>query len=235
MDLLLGHGEYLIISSCLKQPYNYLSLVSLFKQIVKYEADFLHMNLLDVKPEQANYNLIWEGVGEFTKGNFDYDELSKYVLSSVDILFKGKIPSRLQVQFCDELSYEVSLIFNYTDLIEEAVPNKANENCEFVEKLGLDLFYSLHPLYGLIAVEQSICGIKSIQEGECFFPSNRVFYSNMFIKQEPELFEGIYKNYSFTKILEGKGVYLRKTEISDFTLVELDADFEKFSCLTKWL
>ena len=220
----LGSGEYLIISTCLKSPYNYKNIYSFLSELGRDKIKFKEACFLEILPHEANYDLIWNGeVNELNMEVFSKDKLENHFLSSVGIVFYENILARLQVSFLDETSYEVSLVFNYTQLIsEELLKENRINNATLVENVALIMFEKLTPVYGMIGVEKSVGSINSILSDEESLPVDKAFYSQPFINLELGIYEELICNSNFIKVLEGIGVYFRKEQIDDFNTFKLD-------------
>lgn len=220
--MFLGVGEYIIISSCVKGHYNNKGLIFYISCLSKYGADIKEANLLKVLPAKVRYDLIWnDEVDSLTVSSLSEEDLKNYTMSSCDIMFNGRIPARLQVNFLDDMSYEVSLLFNYSALIDEEVsPDKTKTNAELVETLGIDLFREIKPIYGMISVERSVCGMNEISSDECLLPSDKAFYSQVIVDCAKDVIEPILQKSKYVKIIENVGIFFRKTEVDDFKLLE---------------
>jgi hypothetical protein len=229
----IGQGEYLIISSCIKSPYDSSKINWLIQEIESINATFGNMNLLKINPKKVNYNLVWEGVEDFTT-SFSLDLLDQFVLSTLELRFNNGIPARLQVMFLDELSYDVSLIFNYTQLIDEETDiHSRTKRLEFIEKIVLVCFEQLLPLYGTYGVERSVEGIESLIENAQGLPYDKVFYNKQLINKSITLLELI-DNANYSKE-NSVGVYFRNSNLDDFQLVESDELRMKLNELLKAL
>lgn len=216
----IGHGEYLIISSCIKSPYDSSKINGLIQEIKDVGAAFGHVNLLNISPEKVDYNLVWEGIEDFSS-SFSMDLLNQFVLSTLELSFNNGIPARLQIMFLDELSYEVSLIFNYSKLIDEEHDIQVRtKHLEFIENFALNCFEKLLPLYGTYGVERGVEGIESLIENAPGLPCDKVFYNNKFINQSILLLELI--NGAIHSKENSVGVYFRNSDMDDFQFVESD-------------
>lgn len=216
--MLIGNGEYLIISSCLKNPYDCNKIVGLIEEFRRIGATFGQANLLKINPEKVDYNIVWEGIEDFS-AHLSIGLLHQYVLSTLELKFNNGIPARLQVMFVDELSYEVSLIFNYTQLIdEERETNLRTTRLGFIESIALVVFEILVPLYGTFGVERSIEGIESIIQNNLGLPSDKVFYNKKIISKFND-FKNLVKNVKYSQE-NNAGVYFRNSCLDDFQLVE---------------
>jgi len=216
----IGNGEYLIISSCIKSPYDSSKINELIQEIKAMDATFGHVNLLNINPKKVNYNLVWEGIDDIST-SFSKDLLNQFVLSTLELRFNNDIPARLQVMFLDDLSYEVSLIFNYSQLIEEEHDiHVRTKRLEFIEKIALVCFEKLLPLYGTYGVERGVDGIVCLIENALGLPCDKVFYNKKLINKSIHLLELINgANYSKENSV---GVYFRNSDLDDFQLVESD-------------
>lgn len=227
----LGNGEYLIISSCIKSPYDSSKINGLIQEIKAMDATFGVVNLLNINPKKVDYNLVWEGIDDFST-SFSMDFLNQYVLSTLELRFNNGIPARLQVMFLDELSYEVSLIFNYTQLIDEENDNHVRTmRLEFIEKVALFCFEKLNPLYGTYGVERGVEAIESLIENAPGLPCDKVFYNKKLINKSITLLELI-NGSKFSKEYS-EGVYFRNSDLDDFQLVENDEQRMKLNELLK--
>ncbi|MCA1321966.1 hypothetical protein LC085_18895 [Bacillus tianshenii] len=214
----IGNGEYLIISTCIKGPYQSSNIIRLIQEIKAMDATIGCLNVLNVNPKMVNYNLVWEGIEGFSTP-FSNDLLNQFVLSSLEISFNNDIPARLQVMFLDELSYEVSLIFNYSQLFEEKNNiQERREYLEFIEKIAIVCFDILHPLYGTYGVERSVEGLRYLIDNAPGLPCDKVFYNKILINKSVTLL-GLINNANYS-IENGVGVYFRNTELDNFQLVE---------------
>ena len=117
----LGDGEYLIVSMCLRTPYDFKKIDSLMKEIFfNHKIDRIEATYFDILPQEANYYKIWSG--EFKECDlklFSINMLEDKFLSLLDLEFDNKIVARLQIEFLDDTWYEISMIFNFTKLIDE--------------------------------------------------------------------------------------------------------------------
>ncbi|MEZ2658779.1 hypothetical protein ACBP89_11915, partial [Aneurinibacillus aneurinilyticus] len=166
------------------------------------------------------YNLVWEGIEDFST-SFSMDLLNQFVLSTLELRFNSGTPARLQVMFLDELSYEVSLIFNYTQLIDEEHDIRIRTTrLEFIERVALVCFEKLLPLYGTYGVERSVEGIESLIENAPGLPCDKVFYNKKLINKSSTVLELI-NGAKYSKE-NGVGVYFRNSGLDDFQLVESD-------------
>jgi hypothetical protein len=232
----LGSGEYLIVSSCLRVPYNKNNLKSLISRLDTFDAKFGSATFLKVSPEKINFNLVWKGINELSMDSFSLNDLEGHFLSSLDIRFMEYIDGRLQVGFLDDNSYEISLIFNYTKLFEEEDDSeKILNTSKFVEEVGLVFFEEITPLYGSIGIERSVCGIKDIKKGECLFPTDKAYYSYYLYNKGLHLFESIIKSSSFFCEINNAGLYFRKTEVHDFRLLETEEEYVALSNLKEYV
>lgn len=227
----LGNGEYLIISSCIKGPYDSSKINGLIEEIKAMDATLGVVNLLNIHPKKVNYHLVWEGIDDFST-SFSMDLLNQCVLSTLELRFNNGIPARLQVMFLDELSYEVSLIFNYTQLIDEENDNHVRTmRLEFIEKIALVCFEKLNPLYGTYGVERGVEAIGSLIKNAPGLPCDKVFYNKSLINKSITLSEMISVAKFSKKCSEG--VYFRNSDLDDFQLVENDEQRMKLNELLK--
>jgi|GEM_PF-1811995 len=227
----LGNGEYLIISSCIKAPYDSSKINGLIEEIKAMHAIFGVVNLLNIHPKKVNYHLVWEGIDDFST-SFSLDLLNQCVLSTLELRFNNGIPARLQVMFLDELSYEVSLIFNYTQLIDEENDNHVRTmRLEFIEKMALVCFEKLNPLYGTYGVERGVEAIGSLIKNASGLPCDKVFYNKTLINKSITLSELI-SGAKFSKKCN-EGVYFRNSDLDDFQLVENEEQRMKLNELLK--
>lgn len=144
---------------------------------MSFSVDFHETCYLKSSPSTESYNEVWEGVEDFTT-SFSCDLLSANVLSSVYMIFEDEIPARLNIMFLDEDSYEVSLSFNYTELIEEENDSlQRKRKCDFIEHLALTLFESLSPIYGVVGIESNVVGFKDISNGVFTLSIDTVFFN----------------------------------------------------------
>ncbi|MFS0837397.1 hypothetical protein [Paenibacillus sp. 1P03SA] len=211
----LGSGEYVIISSCLKSPYDLEKIKKLITNLMSFSVDFDETCYLKTSPSTVSFNEVWEGVEDFTAG-FSYDLVSVNVLSSVDMIFLKEIPARLNIMFLDEESYEVSLSLNYSELIEEEIDcSQKKRKCDFLERLALTLFESLNPIYGMLGIESSVVGLKDISTGGVTLPLDKVFFNNSCINDKTKLLE-IISSAHFFKECDPIGIYFRYSEVDDF-------------------
>ncbi|MBA4495504.1 hypothetical protein ACFO25_19520 [Paenactinomyces guangxiensis] len=232
----LRAGEYLIVSSCIKVPYTVKNLISLISKLQLFDVQFGGANFLNIAPEEANFEMLWNGVDEVALDTFTIEDLECYFLSSLEIRFNDDIHARLDINFLDEYSYEVSIIFNYTELIaEESSFEKTLERSKFVEDVGIVLFEEMDPLYGCIGVERSVCGIKAIRNRECNFPSDRAYYSPQLYNKDLRLFKDIVSRSSFFHELGNGGCYFRKTELNNYNLLESNDENDLFYKLIQYL
>jgi hypothetical protein len=229
----LGEGEYIIVSTCLKGPYNYKNIESFINSLNALGAICVDADFIKINPNKANYDILWNSELEtFTLDKFNLNELESNLLSSVNIILKDKIKTRLQINFLDELSYEVCLLFNYTELVEELnSEERIIENLRVVEELGLILFRDVNPIYGFIAIENNVNGLVSIINGYEYMPLDKAFYNNYLISTK-YVFESITKHAVFSTVIEDCGVYFRKTQIDDFKFTE-EKNMDKLLCILK--
>jgi hypothetical protein len=213
----LGCGEYLIISNCIEMPFDNQKLIELLKSI---ESDIENMNSIvffNYEPDKINYELVWEGLETFSKNMFDYNDLSKYPLSSIDIKFKNGMVGRLMVGFLDDISYEISFITNYSEAFEEFDNSQLrSRNAEKIEQLAFKMFNSLKPVYGCIGVEIDIYGLRELKFDKSLFPIERVYYSNG-ICDSNKLFS--FGDFQFSKNLT-HGIYLRNLVVDEYIYKE---------------
>lgn len=216
----LGSGEYLMISTSLRSPYKVDGIITFLTEItMNYSVKYKEMTLLKIAPDLVNYEVVWEGV-EDTTVDFSFDLLNDYVFSSLDLLFENLIPARINVMFLDEKSYEVSISFNFTELLEEEKDEKLKkERCDFIEKIALILFRCLGPIYGVLGVERSVSSLNDISEGLFTLPSDKVFFNNSRILNKERLYE-IINGSNYIQEIENLGVYFRMSDVDDFYFVE---------------
>lgn len=216
----LGSGEYLIISNCIKMPYSTLKLTEFLKSI-EIEIEIIERIVyFDSEADCINYNIVWEGLETLSKDSFDYNDVSRFPLSSLDVKFIDGMVGRIQITFLDEFSYEVSFITNYTEEFEEChVKELKITNAEKVEQLALKMFKYLKPVYGYIGVEISSEGLAELKSDKTLLPLEKVFVSDEVSDSD---IQAKVDEFKYCKTLEN-GIYLRNSEVDDY-LFELNID-----------
>lgn len=217
----LGDGEYLIVSMCLRTPYDFKKIDSLMKEIFfNHKIDRIEATYFDILPQEVNYYKIWGG--EFKECDlklFSINMLEDKFLSLLDLEFDNKIVARLQIEFLDDTWYEISMIFNFTKLIDEEKSIELKKyNAKFVEDISVIMFKSVKPLLGKICVESSFSSIKAIINKEEFLPIDKAFYSNTILSDCPEFTNMLICKARYVKEIRDSGVYFRNGEVDDYNL-----------------
>lgn len=226
----LDCGEYLLVSTCLNTPYDYKKVEAFIESLDMMKVEYLEADFIEIKPDKASYDLIFnEPFKTVTFRKFEVSALSEYLVSSLDFMLNDKISMRLQVIFLDELSYEICLIFNHDELAGESISEeKAEDNLKFIEDLALKLFEIIIPLYGIVAIENSVVGLLSVVQDDYYLPVDKVFYNGSLVTDEDYVWAENIHSSIFVKKLRS-GVYLRKTKIGDFSIEgeRKDTDLQK--------
>ncbi len=198
-------------------PFDNPKLIELLKSI---ESDIEYMDSIvffNYEPNKINYELVWEGLEIFSKNMFDYNDLSKYPLSSIDIKLKNGMVGRLMVGFLDDISYEISFITNYSEAFEECYNSQLrSKNAGKIELLAFQMFDSLKSVYECIGVEIDIYGLRELKFDKSLFPIERVYYSNG-ICDSNKLFS--FGDFQFSKNLK-HGIYLRNLVVDEYIYKE---------------
>lgn len=209
----LGSGEYLIISNCIKMPYSALKLTEFLKSIESEIETIERIVYFESEAGCINYDIVWEGLETFSKDLFDYKDISRFPLSSVDVKFIDGMVGRIQIMFLDEFSYEVSFITNYTEAFEECRVNELKiTNAEKIEQLALKMFRFLKPVYGFIGVEISSEGLAELKLDKTLLPLEKVFVSD---EVSDSNIQANVDEFKYCKTLEN-GIYLRNSEVDDY-------------------
>ena len=133
----LGNGEYLVISNCIRMPYKQLGLLELLKNIESEIKIIDNLSWFDTSINSINYELVWNGLKNYKIDKFNYEDLIKFPLSSLDIKFNNGLIGRIQIEFLDKESYELSFITNYTEIFEESIMREQVEiYANYIEELG---------------------------------------------------------------------------------------------------
>lgn len=151
----MGSGEFVSISGCILLPYKPQGLTNFLRHLLTFGTTLSSTTFIDIIPEQVTYDLVWNGLPELCFDSFDFEYLNRFVLSDVDISF-GTIPARLQVQFSDDLSYQINLHFNSEIVAQEKTKIHWSHN---IEKIALEFFALLTPVYGCMGIERTACGV----------------------------------------------------------------------------
>ncbi len=213
----LGLGEYLIISNCIEMSFDTFGIREFLKAIESEIEKVDSIVFFNSESNQINYDLVWEGLETFSKNTFDYNDVSQYPLSSIDIKFKNGIVGRLIVTFLDEISYEISFVTNYTEAFEECDNTELKvKRAERVEQLAFQMFNSLKPVYGSIGVETSSEGLVELKLNNSLFPIEKVYYSYKICNSNNQL---NYNDFKFNKNLTN-GIYLRNSNVDDYLYKE---------------
>ncbi|MFD0677388.1 MULTISPECIES: hypothetical protein [unclassified Paenibacillus] len=220
----LGYGEYLIISACLNSKYDYKKIEALILGLSKKGMECIDVCYLGVNPKTVTYEDIWNGVENHISNDFSVDDLVSGVLSFLECKFTNGLNCRINVSFLDELSYEVSLSFNYSDVT-------TSNNLSFIEHVGLISFEALKPAFGVIGIERSVCGVKALIEDVCELPTDRAFYSGYLYESAKNEFNRIFKQADFIKEIPNTGIYFRKNAVSEFSLRETTEEISSIAFL----
>lgn len=215
----LDYGEYLMVSACLNTPYDYRKVEAFLESLDMMKVEHLEADFIEIKPDKAGYDLIFnESFKTATFRKFEVSVLSEYLVSSLNFMLNDKINMRLKVIFLDELSYEICLIFNHDELAGESISEEsAEDNLKFVEELALKLFEIINPLYGIVAVENSVTGLLLSVQDDYYLPVDKVFYNHSLVTDEDDVWaENIHSSIFVKKLWNG--IYLRKTKIGDFSI-----------------
>ncbi|MBD1373705.1 hypothetical protein IC620_15270 [Hazenella sp. IB182357] len=213
----LGNGYYLCVSTCNTGIYNVERLEALITKLKTFGVNYESAHFLEIRPEESTYERLWDGVDERSDHIFSIDKLRKFFLSSLDLRLNNVL-MRLVITFLDEVSYEVSLIMNYSELFEsEPSSPRSVEIATRIEGLGLFLFEELDPIYGYIGIERGVYGIKDINEGSGIIENDRLYFNHKIYDKIKECID-IQKTYSFCHRNKLGGCYVRKTDVNDYTL-----------------
>lgn len=212
----LGLGEYLVISNCMKIPYNKNSIADLVNFFSK-QAFIFDIELFSIKKEEnIFYNKVLDGIEIIQKTEFVYEDLLKYPLESLYIKLKNGLLFRIYVSFIDETTYEVALITNYTQNIEEiSNMQKKKEISKYIEKIAETAFFYLSPIYANIGIEYNVKTIEELRLTENIL-SDRVYISRKILDTDINFLKKKSKYFYETK----EGIYLRNSQIHEYYLYE---------------
>lgn len=215
----LDFGEYLLVSACLNTPYDYRKVEAFLESLDMMNFEYLEADFIEIKPDKASYDLIFNETFQImTFRKFEVSALREYLVSSLDFMLIDKIRMRLQVTFLDELSYEICMIFNHDELTGEAISEeRVANNLKFIEELALKYFEIINPLYGIIAVENSVTGLLLAAQDDYYLPVDKVFYNNSLVADEDDVWSEYIHSSIFVKKLRN-GIYLRKAKIGGFSI-----------------
>ncbi len=218
----LGNGEYLVISNCIRMPYEQLGLLELLKNIESEIKIIDNLSWFDTSINSINYELVWNGLKNYKIDKFNYEDLIKFPLSSLDIKFNNGLIGRIQIEFLDKESYELSFITNYTEIFEESIMREQVEiYANYIEELAYKMFNFLKPIYGFIGVEVSCEGLIELQKDKYKLPFEKVYFSYKLFKSNKLSY--LYKKIFVKNLIEG--VFLRHSDISNYRFE--CSDFQK--------
>jgi hypothetical protein len=209
----LGFGEYLFVSNCINMPYEASKIIGLLRSLeleIKNTSRIIYFN---TKLNCINYDRVMEGIGTFNKDLLDYDDLSCYPLSSIDVTFIDGIFGRISIMFLDEFSYKISFTTNFAEKFEECNNKKLKKNnAKKVEHLAFRMFTYLEPVYSVIGVEMSCEGIVALKSDKTLLPVDKVYLSYDICDSN---IKKIAAELKFTIDLKS-GIYLRNSDVDDY-------------------
>jgi hypothetical protein len=219
----LGCGEYLNISVCFQGPYKHKKVIALLEALKKNKVKIYEAYLVDLDPEQVNYEILMEGnYCEKTIKEMDWEILNSCFISYIYVEFPFA-KCRIGVDFLDRESYYIDLLFNYQDLVEEG-----ELVFSLIENEALAIFELLDPLYGELGIESSIEGVETLRQNEGFIKMDKVYFSNEILNLNSDLFR-ILQSVNHQSIL-ADGIYFRDSDVDQF-----DKSAENILSITKLL
>ena len=139
----LGAGSYLIVSCCMVDKYD-LNLIKKFtRKIQEWNVDIVDLTYREINPNIVNYDIIerYDDFPYVEKKVFIENDLNKYVLLNLDFILQENIPVNCCIYFFDNYSYEICLMFNYSELIEfEQNENKLQAHARLIEEKAFSIF-----------------------------------------------------------------------------------------------
>ena len=143
----LGAGSFLCISCCILDKYDSTLIKALVYKIQDWDSNIVDSSYRCIHPDIVNYENMMDGVNTIEKKGLIEDDLNKYVLWEIGFILQKNIATRLFVSFLDKRSYEICLLFNYSDLIEFETDKKAlHKISKLIEKKAFDMFEIVKPL-----------------------------------------------------------------------------------------
>ncbi|KEO83127.1 hypothetical protein [Tumebacillus flagellatus] len=151
----LETGLFFKITGCLELPYQPEKIQAAIRYLLTQGAILGKASFLQGTPAQEmTYERIWEGEPSFECEAVTREDLETHVLLRVEITLPNGWESRLLVDFLvDTISYEVSLVFSDSALIEDVTPEEAARNEEELKKFGEGFFEALQPRSRFIGLE----------------------------------------------------------------------------------
>lgn len=218
----IGDGEFIVISTCNRAPYQKDRVRQTLTELTSLGAIFKEGALLDISPKVVSFSAVWEGVEEIRFKTLDLSQIDSYCLSYVEFIWMD-VPFRLNMQFLDEESYEVSVACSYEII---SVQSKDN-GFKYVEQLALKIFENLRSVFGCIGVERGVDGLDCVRQGDCFLPVDKSFYNAALLQFAPEVQTALRKHARFQTNIDDVGCYFRLTDLANYKLIEPEMLREK--------
>lgn len=210
----LGNGEYLMISNCMNMPYKASKIINFLESIDSEIIVIDSIICFDTPVNSINYQLVWNGVKVKEMKKFKYDYLDQYPLSSLDIKFINGLIGRIQINFLDIESYEISFLTNYSEIFEECNNEELVASyTNYIEKLGYKMFEYLNPIYGVIGIEVICEGLKDLKKNKENLPCEKVYFSNEILNMQK--LDETNKLFFLKKLIYGS--YFRHSEVSNYS------------------
>lgn len=218
----IGDGEFIVISTCNRAPYQQDRFRQTLTELTSLGVIFREGALLDISPKAVSFSAVWEGVEEIPFKTLDLSQIDSHCLAHVEFIWMD-VPFRLNMQFLDEESYEVSVVCSYETISAQSIDNGFKR----VEQLALKIFENLRPVFGCIGVERSVDGLDCVRQGDCFLPVDKSFYNAALLQFAPDVRTALREHASFQSNIDDVGCYFRLTDLADYKLIEPEMLQEK--------
>lgn len=211
----IGDGEFIVISTCNRAPYQHERIRQTLSELISLGVIFREGTLLNICPKAVSFSSVWKGVEEIPLKILELSRIDSHCLSNLEFIWMD-VPFRLNLQFLDEESYEVSVVCSYETITAQSTDN----GFKSVEQLALKMFENLQPVFGCIGVERSVDGLDCVRQGDCFLPVDKSFYNAALLLFAPDVELALRKYANYQSNIDDVGCYFRLTDLADYKLVE---------------
>jgi len=186
--LKLEHGLFIEISGCFPFPCNFTRLSEFFKQkCIKIDVD--KIKYYKCRQSEISYKNMIDGMyDDFTSNVLCDIEFSNNTIMSADIIVNNCCAGGISTVFYDDISYVLSVLLSEDDFETK----KFDDN--FVKGIAETFFKTLRPMYGRIAVADSVLGMKSLISGDELLPIKHAFLSTEIYQVAEEKLKLFLKN-----------------------------------------